>query len=428
MSIRSTPGLDLIPAGRRRATPTELLTTPRMAELLAWAESRLRPDPHRLAAGPGRQRRLDHRPPGRRSRAGRATGQESPPAGHSGPPNRSPRWASICWAWSSIASATTNEIRSTPSTSTTATATAPTKKTTRPSRRSMIPRSNWSANLRPACTRHESARRPATPKRPLDEPPLPRERRQTAQSRHPALCRDASPRNPAKQKSVPSSSTSILTRNRDCHDVWPATSNETGEAMSFFDVPSAQRRSSHESHSTLGERSLGRIVDCRLDRRAAAGPLVHGRPAPAGRTGDRRCWRSTVARGLAGSAGTRPTDATWTRSPGEWILLGAVLLVVVMQLIPWPQPVSDLLSPHTRQLLPLWRGDATVPGNAGHLEPGFDDSRLDSGRSDVAAGLWHVVPGGRAAAPQTVDDVQWMLRWVGAWPSSCKPSSASCNT
>jgi capsular exopolysaccharide synthesis family protein len=33
------PGLDLIPAGRRRATPTELLTTPRMAELLAWAES-----------------------------------------------------------------------------------------------------------------------------------------------------------------------------------------------------------------------------------------------------------------------------------------------------------------------------------------------------------------------------------------------------
>ncbi|HTU23919.1 MAG TPA: polysaccharide biosynthesis tyrosine autokinase [Pirellulales bacterium] len=33
------PGLDMIPAGRRRATPTELLTSPRMAELLAWCES-----------------------------------------------------------------------------------------------------------------------------------------------------------------------------------------------------------------------------------------------------------------------------------------------------------------------------------------------------------------------------------------------------
>ncbi len=34
-----TPGLDFIAAGRRRAVPTELLTTPRMADLLAWAEA-----------------------------------------------------------------------------------------------------------------------------------------------------------------------------------------------------------------------------------------------------------------------------------------------------------------------------------------------------------------------------------------------------
>ncbi|HEX4145197.1 MAG TPA: polysaccharide biosynthesis tyrosine autokinase [Pirellulales bacterium] len=49
------PGLDLIPAGRRRATPTELLTTTRMAELLAWAESSydqiLIDTPPTLAAG-----------------------------------------------------------------------------------------------------------------------------------------------------------------------------------------------------------------------------------------------------------------------------------------------------------------------------------------------------------------------------------------
>ena len=33
------PGFDFIAAGRRRSAPTELLTAPRMAELLAWAES-----------------------------------------------------------------------------------------------------------------------------------------------------------------------------------------------------------------------------------------------------------------------------------------------------------------------------------------------------------------------------------------------------
>ena len=119
-----------------------------------------------------------------------------------------------------------------------------------------------------------------------------------------------------------------------------------------------------------------------------------------------------VALAWLGRRALESRGATWTRSPAEWILLGAVLLVVA-QLIPWPQSVLDLLSPHTRHLLPLWRGDADRPGHAGHLEPGLDDAGVDPGRPGAAVGLWHAVPGGGAAAARRSTTSHWLLRWIG---------------
>ncbi|HTU27105.1 MAG TPA: O-antigen ligase family protein, partial [Pirellulales bacterium] len=103
--------------------------------------------------------------------------------------------------------------------------------------------------------------------------------------------------------------------------------------------------------------------------------------------------------------------AAWISSPGEWILMAAVLLVVA-QIVPWPRPILDLLSPHTRQLLPLWQGDASVAGTLGtwsqvSMTPDWTRAGLTL---LLAYGMLFVVAVQRL---KTAADVAWLLRWIG---------------
>jgi len=53
-------------------------------------------------------------------------------------------------------------------------------------------------------------------------------------------------------------------------------------------------------------------------------------------------------------------SAIWTWSKAEWVLLlGAALLVV--QIVPLPEPLLQYLSPRSSQILPLWNADADAP-------------------------------------------------------------------
>ncbi|HWC88922.1 MAG TPA: hypothetical protein VG433_04685, partial [Pirellulales bacterium] len=58
-------------------------------------------------------------------------------------------------------------------------------------------------------------------------------------------------------------------------------------------------------------------------------------------------------------------EVTIARTRAEWLLLGGIALVIV-QMLPLPQALLDMLSPHTRQLLPLWRGSTTLAGSLGN--------------------------------------------------------------
>ena len=74
-------GLDILPSGPRPSDPAELLGSPRFSQLLAWAETRLRRDPHRQPSHAGHHRHGDHRPVGGRRDPGGAAGQKPPPPG-----------------------------------------------------------------------------------------------------------------------------------------------------------------------------------------------------------------------------------------------------------------------------------------------------------------------------------------------------------
>ena len=99
-----------------------------------------------------------------------------------------------------------------------------------------------------------------------------------------------------------------------------------------------------------------------------------------------------------------------SRSRAEWILLGGVALVLV-QLVPLPQSLLEILSPHTRQLLPLWCGNAAVPGTLGTwnqvtMTPAWTQAGLIL---LLAYGLLFLVAVQRL---KRMSDVEWLLRWV----------------
>ncbi|HEX4145198.1 MAG TPA: O-antigen ligase family protein [Pirellulales bacterium] len=180
--------------------------------------------------------------------------------------------------------------------------------------------------------------------------------------------------------------------------------------MKSFDSPTTHRSSAADATESALQSFLARVVDAGLIGVPLLTPWFMGGRHP---LGELVIVLLAVAVALAwlGRRALDPRTATWTGSPGEWVVLGAVLLVIA-QIVPWPQPVLDLLSPHTRQLLPLWRGDATVPGTLGtwnqvSMTPEWTRAGLTL---LLAYGMLFLVAVQRL---RTIDDVQWLLRWIG---------------
>jgi O-antigen ligase/tetratricopeptide (TPR) repeat protein len=178
--------------------------------------------------------------------------------------------------------------------------------------------------------------------------------------------------------------------------------------MTSFDSPTQPR--ALPADATATQRWLARVVDAGLIGVPLLSPWFMGGRHPLGELVI-VLLAVTVALAWLGGRALDPRGGSWTASPGEWILLGAVLLVVA-QIVPWPQPVMDLLSPHTRQLLPLWRGDASVAGTLGtwnqvSMTPDWTRAGLTL---LLAYGMLFLVAVQRL---KTVDDIQWLLRWVG---------------
>ena len=86
--------------------------------------------------------------------------------------------------------------------------------------------------------------------------------------------------------------------------------------------------------------------------------LFHGWPASAGRIGFRHADRHGGRR-LARPA--KLASGTWVRSPGEYLILAGTVLVV-LQLVPLPESLHHILSPHTEGILPLWSATAEHGG------------------------------------------------------------------
>ncbi len=101
---------------------------------------------------------------------------------------------------------------------------------------------------------------------------------------------------------------------------------------------------------------------------------------------------------------------TLSRSRADWLLLGGVTLVLV-QLVPLPEALLDLLSPHTRHLLPLWRGNAAVQGTLGAWnQVSMTPAGTQAGLILLLAyGLLFLVAVQRL---KRIADVEWLLRWV----------------
>ena len=179
--------------------------------------------------------------------------------------------------------------------------------------------------------------------------------------------------------------------------------------MKSFDSPTTRPARPADARESVPGRWLARLVDAGLIGVPLLSPWFMGGRHPLGELVI-VLLAVTVALAWLGRRALDPRGATWTASPGEWLLLGAVLLVVA-QLVPWPQPVLDLLSPHTRQLLPLWCGDASVPGTLGtwnqvSMTPDWTRAGL---ALLLAYGMLFLVAVQRL---KTADDVQWLLRWI----------------
>jgi O-antigen ligase/tetratricopeptide (TPR) repeat protein len=180
--------------------------------------------------------------------------------------------------------------------------------------------------------------------------------------------------------------------------------------MNGFDSPAASRTRLASALETAPRRWLARVVDAGLVGIPVLAPWFMGGRHPLGELVV-VLLSVVVALAWLGRRALDPRDATWTRSPAEWVLLGGIVLVVA-QIIPWPQPVLDCLSPHTRDLLPLWRGDASVPGTLGtwsqvSMTPEWTRAGLTL---LLSYAMLFVVAVQRL---KTVDDIGWLLRWIG---------------
>jgi O-antigen ligase len=100
---------------------------------------------------------------------------------------------------------------------------------------------------------------------------------------------------------------------------------------------------------------------------------------------------------------------TWTRSPADAIFPAAVALVL-LQLAPLPAAVLDVLSPHTRDLLPLWISGGQSVGlgvwNQVTMTPAATQSALVV---LIAYGLLFFTAVQRI---EKLEDVERILRWV----------------
>lgn len=107
---------------------------------------------------------------------------------------------------------------------------------------------------------------------------------------------------------------------------------------------------------------------------------------------------------------TSSEHSTWRRSPADAIAAGAVLLVLV-QLLPLPSAVLNVLSPHLRQLLPLWQSASSNPAALGQwntisLAPFATQGGLIVALSYALLVLTAI------QRIQRIDDIERLLRWT----------------
>ncbi|MEX0977216.1 MAG: O-antigen ligase family protein, partial [Pirellulales bacterium] len=102
-------------------------------------------------------------------------------------------------------------------------------------------------------------------------------------------------------------------------------------------------------------------------------------------------------------------EASWTRSPVEFILVPAVGLVF-LQLAPLPQPMLRILSPRTAQLLPLWQeGGATFGLGTWNQVTMTPNATVAALVMLLSYGLLLIVVVQRI---RRVEDVETILRWL----------------
>jgi len=105
-------------------------------------------------------------------------------------------------------------------------------------------------------------------------------------------------------------------------------------------------------------------------------------------------------------------NSAWVRSPGEYLILAGTVLVV-LQLVPLPESLHHLLSPHTEGILPLWSAAADHGARLGlwsqvSLTPEATRSGLVM---FLAYGLLYLIGVQRLAK---LEDVERLLRWIAA--------------
>jgi O-antigen ligase len=182
-------------------------------------------------------------------------------------------------------------------------------------------------------------------------------------------------------------------------------------SQEFSATPSSAANSGGELPPTALGKLLLRAVDAGLVGIPLAGPWFMGGRHPLGELVLVTLCVAVALSWLVERALARRTAAL-TRTRAEWILLASVALVLV-QLAPLPQPLNDLLAPHTRELLPLWRGDAAVPGTLG------DWNQVTMTPAWTRAGLVLLLAYGllfwvAVQRLRRIADVEWLLRWIAA--------------
>ncbi len=167
-----------------------------------------------------------------------------------------------------------------------------------------------------------------------------------------------------------------------------------------------------QQESVAPRRSLlGRIVDAGLVGVPLCGPWFMGGRHPLGELVLVALAVVVTVAWLVDRALERREVAV-ERSRAEWVLLGAVILVLV-QLAPLPEALLAILSPHTGQLLPLWSADANVPGHLGcwsqvSMTPAWTLAGLIL---LLAYAMLFLVAVQRL---RRVADVEWLLGWIAA--------------